>query len=483
MKDNFPGLSSNDVLATPISGKETSMTQPLRVDGVDISHHQQQNIGWDALKRAGVQWMYHKATEGTSFRDPNYDVRRREAKRADMPFGAYHFARPSGGDARAEARFFINVAKPVEGDLRPCLDLETKEHLQGAALVRWADEFCDEVEKLTGFVPVVYTPYVLSAELEKKAIFWVPRYNDDNRPPARQWDIWQFSDGQFGVPDSVPGLGHVDLNHSKVSVDRLVMRKKEPESSKLRMQHTSLQFSDPKRQQRQDIHDLFDQGKAYPIKTGTEAGADKSGDNMNRAFLRQFADEYNHAIHFAADNWIAVDRAIIKRGSLVRDELFLVSNDNMVGHGHDRVMCTMEFDHVDAGIGHLAIGSVHYPVKARTPSDPNWDIAKACADKINRWMIEMGAGENLAFLNGDFNMADTLERQDWAFGGKFTSMADELKAWENTGHGPIDGFCSFDRDGRVTAQRFNVLNDKEMFQHSDHFVCRGVWDVRHLKNA
>lgn len=205
------------------------MTKPLRVHGVDISHHQQQFIGWNQLRKAGVQWMFHKATEGATLKDRNYEQRRKQAAAAKFPFGAYHFARPSGGDAKAEARFFIDVAQPKPGDLRPALDLETREHVSGLALVKWADDFCDEVERLTGVVPVVYTPYTLSQELEDKAIFWVPRYNNDNRRPVRDWDIWQFSNGQLGVPNSVPGLGHVDLNHSpKLTLDHLRINEPEP---------------------------------------------------------------------------------------------------------------------------------------------------------------------------------------------------------------------------------------------------------------
>lgn len=200
------------------------MTTPLQVHGVDISHHQSGRIDYTALKKAGVKWMYHKATEGATLKDGNYAKRRGEAKANNLPFGAYHFARPSGSDAREEARFFASVAKPVPGDLRPCLDLETREFIDGAALVRWADEFCDELEKQTQVVPLIYTPYQLSEALEKHCLFWVPRYNNDNNPPARRWDIWQFSNGQFGVPNSVPGLGHVDLNHSKVPLSALLIR-------------------------------------------------------------------------------------------------------------------------------------------------------------------------------------------------------------------------------------------------------------------
>lgn len=199
------------------------MTTPLPVHGVDISHHQSGiRIDWAALKRAGVKWMYHKATEGISLKDSAYLKRREQAEAAGMPFGAYHFARPSGGDARAEARFFIDVADPSVGDLRPCLDLETMEFVSGQALVDWADAFCDEVQRLTKAVPVVYTPYILSDALEDRAIFWVPRYNNSNIRPVRDWDIFQFSNGQLGVPNSVPGLGHVDLNYSpKVTLAEL----------------------------------------------------------------------------------------------------------------------------------------------------------------------------------------------------------------------------------------------------------------------
>ena len=206
------------------------MTKALPVHGVDISHHQANiDIDWAALQRAGVLWMYHKATEGATLRDSAYAKRRREAANAGLPFGAYHFARPSGNDARAEARFFIDVAKPMAGNLRPCLDLETREFVSGQALVDWADEFCDEVERLTKNVPMVYTPYTLSQELEDKALFWVPRYNNSNERPFRDWDIWQFSNGELGRPNQVAGIGHVDLNYSpRVGVIALQMNSPVP---------------------------------------------------------------------------------------------------------------------------------------------------------------------------------------------------------------------------------------------------------------
>jgi hypothetical protein len=44
-------------------------------------------------------------------------------------------------------------------------------------------------------------------------MLWRPRYNNNNTPPVQDdWDIWQFSNGQAGVPNQAAGLGHVDLN-------------------------------------------------------------------------------------------------------------------------------------------------------------------------------------------------------------------------------------------------------------------------------
>jgi lysozyme len=203
------------------------MTTAQQIHGVDISHHQSGKIDWALLKRAGVLWMYHKCTEGQSFRDPNYNNRRAEAKKNGMPFGAYHFASPSMSiaDAISEARFFVNAANPEPGDLKPALDLEVDDGVTQQGLRDWADAFCKEVARMTGVKPIIYTPYTLSKTLEEESIFWVPRYNNSNVPPTRSWDVWQFSNGVFGVPNSVPGLGHVDLNTSKVPLSKLLIPK------------------------------------------------------------------------------------------------------------------------------------------------------------------------------------------------------------------------------------------------------------------
>lgn len=250
----------------------------------------------------------------------------------------------------------------------------------------------------------------------------------------------------------------------------------------LKFQHSSLQFSDTPAQQDQDIQDLFTKGGAFPIKTGTEAGPDAHGHNMNRAHLQAQAKAHKHALGFFRDNWIAVDRSIIQRGTLEFGSVFVADNDETVGHGHDSGFCTARFTHADPRIGEVAVAACHYPTKGRTPQDPNYDVNERYANLLGQWAKREGRGPALVFVAGDFNMP-WGKPQDVFFDNPLTSAPDELRKIENTGHGPIDGVASYDRDGRVSAKWVNVLTDREFFQHSDHFVVRTAFSVRALKVA
>lgn len=248
-------------------------------------------------------------------------------------------------------------------------------------------------------------------------------------------------------------------------------------SSVLNTQHTSLQFSDNKHQQYEDVYTLFAKGKRFPIKTGTEAGPETFLSDA----LKEFAKEFNHMLVSYRSNWIAVDKKIIVPGSASKGRVFVASNDMTNNRGHDRAFPTLAFNHVDPRLGRIGQASVHYNTHGNTPDEPNHDINKMYAEKNAAWMQRASRFSAISFTNGDFNMVDKVIGQDWAFGLPFTSMADELKAWQNTGHGPIDGFCSYDKDRRVKAKRFVVLDDSELHMNSDHYVCRGSWTVKHLK--
>lgn len=250
-------------------------------------------------------------------------------------------------------------------------------------------------------------------------------------------------------------------------------------TSVLKHQHSSLQFSDPEGQQEHDVRTLFAKGKAYPIKTGTESGTD----NPLRGLLEKYARENDHSFHARQGNWVAVDRNIIKKGTVRKSFVHVINNDTLFGKQADREFPTLSFTHEDERMGRFVIAGFHYSTKGRLPRDPNWDTNRLYARKISDWMEKATEKGIIALGAGDFNMVDIIRRQDWAFGENFTSMADELKDWANTGHGPIDGFISYDAEKRVKPKKFQVLEDNQLKMFTDHFVCRGTWTIKHLKGA
>jgi len=204
----------------------------IRIDGVDLSHWQAGiKIDWAKAKAAGVKFVVHKATEGTTYVDPSYASRRTEARNNGVLFGAYHFARPQVGNARAEGKWFLDHATPTKGELVPMLDLEVNDHnMTQAQLTRWvANWFRYVFNHSNAKRAFLYTHYDLDSK-PKGVFLWVPRYSNGNlapRVPApfKFWRIWQFSNGQYGVPNYVPGIGHVDINHVRAIFPRRMLRR------------------------------------------------------------------------------------------------------------------------------------------------------------------------------------------------------------------------------------------------------------------
>lgn len=189
----------------------------VRIDGIDLSHWQAGQMDFAAARAAGVKFVWHKATESNTTHDPLYPQRRTQVKAAGLRFSGYHFAR-TNGDAAVQARYFLDYAKPVTGDLLPVLDIETNDAgLSQAALTAWVGKFVATIRAEGHCGVVIYTPYALDNTFG--CPLWIARYSDSMSAPVvkhpwTHWTVWQFSDGTYphGGPNSVPGIGHCDIN-------------------------------------------------------------------------------------------------------------------------------------------------------------------------------------------------------------------------------------------------------------------------------
>lgn len=201
-----------------------------RIDGIDLSDFQQNlKIDWHGARAAGVRFAYLKATEGTDWQAQSFNTRYDEARAANVRPGAYHFAHPAPGNAKAEAEWFCQHARVEGSDMRPVLDLEVNDHrMSPDALTTWVEDWFAHVFRHFKISKgVLYTHFTL-VRRPKGVVLWASRYSDPNWSPVvprpfRTWAIWQFTDGQFGNPKAVPGVGHVDAStlHRRFGFARL----------------------------------------------------------------------------------------------------------------------------------------------------------------------------------------------------------------------------------------------------------------------
>jgi hypothetical protein len=87
--------------------------------GLDISHHQDERLDLGRAKREGISYVILKATEGSTWTDPEFADNLAEARAAGLLVAAYHYQRP--GSAAAQV---ANVKAVVPRDVPVILDVE-----------------------------------------------------------------------------------------------------------------------------------------------------------------------------------------------------------------------------------------------------------------------------------------------------------------------------------------------------------------------
>lgn len=217
----YPGgiVSADPKYAAGTPAKAAPTSTGVKASVADLSHFQSGQLDFAAAAKAGIQAFVHKVTDGVSFVDDLYTRRRAEAAREafKVHWGAYHFARPEKSTGKAQAQFMLRHAGAIgAGDVQAVLDLEKTGGLGIAQLTDWAGSWVEEEKKETGALPMIYTPFSLQETFGCR--LWVARYSDAMTPPhiPAPWNdkyaLWQFSNGVYGHPDMIPGLGHVDLS-------------------------------------------------------------------------------------------------------------------------------------------------------------------------------------------------------------------------------------------------------------------------------
>lgn len=124
------------------------VTASANMNGIDVSNWQR---GINVSQMGDVEFVITKATEGTTYVNPDCDRVYRDAKASGKKTGVYHFARQ--GDAIAQAKYFVDHISGYIGQSVLVLDYESTAVDQG---VGWAKDWLDAVYNMTGVKPVIY---------------------------------------------------------------------------------------------------------------------------------------------------------------------------------------------------------------------------------------------------------------------------------------------------------------------------------------
>jgi lysozyme len=201
------------------------MPDPINVV-VDISHNNG-TVHLDQAKADGIIGVIHKATEGTTFVDPMYQINKSQALNNGLLWGAYHFG--TGDDGVAQAQHFLNTVDTFDNTL---LVLDFEPNTQGASMsLAEARAFVTQVNQVTGRFPGFYSGSYIKQLLGSgkdpvlaQCWLWLPEYGPTPVVPANwsTWTMWQYTDGNVGPqPHSVNGIGNCDRDQFNGTEDQL----------------------------------------------------------------------------------------------------------------------------------------------------------------------------------------------------------------------------------------------------------------------
>jgi len=179
----------------------------MLLKGLDVSKWQGV-IDWSKVRSRGLQVVYMKATEGTTYIDPTYIRNRIGAHEAGLLCGEYHYF-TNNLPPEVQAKHFASTVRSAE--LPPVLDLESLLNVPNDIASR-ALIWLSLVEKFLMKTPIVYSgPNFLKNYLVRdprymelgKYPLWIANYDVVAPTIPRPWFPCMWGGWQF--TSKVPG--------------------------------------------------------------------------------------------------------------------------------------------------------------------------------------------------------------------------------------------------------------------------------------
>jgi len=192
------------------SNGNTGTTTGSIYKGIDISHYNG-DVNFTKVKAAGIQVVYIKATEGTTYVDNYLGTYYNGAKSVGLKTGFYHFL-VSTSSPETQAQNFYNNIRDMQSDLKPVLDVET----DGFDVMDYTLRFISEFKKISNMDICIYTysDFInkLDSRLAKYSLWEANWYKSSSNLPSN--NIWSSRAGhQYTDKGTIDGINtQVDLD-------------------------------------------------------------------------------------------------------------------------------------------------------------------------------------------------------------------------------------------------------------------------------
>ncbi|MGL5577423.1 MAG: GH25 family lysozyme [Sarcina sp.] len=176
----------------------------MNIKGIDISNWQQ-GINFSLVKKAGIEVVYIKATQGVNYVDGSFKNFYENAKASGFKIGFYHFLVPTINGAD-QARYMYSQIKNLDYQCKIAIDIEVSDGVRNSNINKCILDFANEIKLLTGDDPILYSYLSFANTILDKSVshleFWQAQYGVSSPTPANLFRSnlvgWQYSnEGHF----------------------------------------------------------------------------------------------------------------------------------------------------------------------------------------------------------------------------------------------------------------------------------------------
>ena len=169
-------------------------------EGIDVSRWQG-SINFTEVANDGIDIVYIKATQGTTYVSPTFEEQYTNAKNNELKIGFYHYVTARTiEEARNEAQFFASKISGKQIDCKLAMDFEEFGNLSQEEINAIGLEFVRRLEELTNKPVIIYSNTyaartIWNGEITKYPL-WVAEYGVSKPRDNGKWNSyvgWQYT--------------------------------------------------------------------------------------------------------------------------------------------------------------------------------------------------------------------------------------------------------------------------------------------------